>query len=128
MNWRPFWRIDALAAGQRGLPSKRANFEPHLAFDSAGRQLLTEGLEAVSTSINLVVSNLAVVESQARIVAGRKTLHHLLPNFVRPMGACLAGAFSGWSVRGPLTAMSRESRPAAAASQSAWEGSRTEHR
>jgi len=72
-----------------------------LALEPVTLELLTEGLEAVSTSINLLVSNLAVVENQARIVAGTKTLHHLLPNLVPPWTVLGLGAFFGWSVLDP---------------------------
>ena len=48
-------------------------------------ELMTEGVQSISTSVAFLVSNLAVVENRARIVAGTKTLHHVLPNLVPPM-------------------------------------------
>jgi hypothetical protein len=91
-------RLAPLAEFRRTLAHNAASL---LALEPVTLELLTEGLEAVSTSINLLVSNLAVVENQARIVAGTKTLHHLLPNLVPPMDRAWTGAFFGWSVLDP---------------------------
>jgi len=49
------------------------------------------------TAIDSLVSGLAVVDNKARIVAGTKTLHHLLPDLVPPMDRAWTGAFFGWS-------------------------------
>jgi hypothetical protein len=64
-------------------------------------ELMTEGVQSISTSVAFLVSNLAVVENRARIVAGTKTLHHVLPNLVPPMDRAWTGAFFGWSVLDP---------------------------
>jgi len=91
-------RLAPLAEFRRTLAH---NADPLLALEPLTLELLTEGLEAVSSSINLLVSNLAVVENRVRIVAGTKTLHHVLPNLVPPMDRAWTGAFFGWSVLDP---------------------------
>jgi hypothetical protein len=61
----------------------------------AGRELST------SKAVDSVISGLSVVDNRARIVAGTKTLHHLLPDLVPPMDRAWTGAFFGWSVLDP---------------------------
>jgi hypothetical protein len=56
---------------------------------------------AVSVAIDSLVSGLSVVDNKARIVAGTKTLHHLLPDLVPPMDRAWTGAFFGWSLIDP---------------------------
>lgn len=51
--------------------------------------------------LDRLISELGVVENRARIVAGTKTLHHLLPDLVPPMDRAWTGAFFGWSVLDP---------------------------
>lgn len=43
----------------------------------------------------LVIDSLGVVENYARIVAGTKTLHHLLPDLIMPMDRRYTGTFFG---------------------------------
>lgn len=64
-------------------------------------ELLTESVGSVSTAIDFLVSDLAVVENRALIVAGAKTLHHVLPDLVSPMDRAWTGAFFGWTVLDP---------------------------
>ena len=47
----------------------------------------------VADRLWLVVDSLGVVENKARIVAGTKTLHHLLPDLVVPMDRAWTGMF-----------------------------------
>lgn len=54
-----------------------------------------------SAAVDRLVSELHVVDNRARIVAGTKTLHHLLPDLVPPMDRAWTGAFFGWSVLDP---------------------------
>lgn len=56
---------------------------------------------STSTAIDSLVSGLSVVDNKARIVAGTKTLHHLLPDLVPPMDRAWTGAFFGWSLIDP---------------------------
>jgi hypothetical protein len=50
----------------------------------------------VTKVLDRLVQKLGVVDNQARIVAGTKTLHHLLPDLVPPMDRAWTGAFFGW--------------------------------
>jgi len=58
-------------------------------------------IAAVGAAIDDLVANLSIVENRARIVAGTKTLHHLLPDLVPPMDRAWTGAFFGWSSGDP---------------------------
>ncbi len=42
-----------------------------------------------------------MVDNRAKIVAGTKTLHHLLPDLVVPMDRAWTGAFFAWSQAAP---------------------------
>lgn len=56
------------------------------------------GLDAteVASAVDAVIRQLNVVSNQSIIVAGTKTLHHLLPDLVPPMDRRWTGAFFGW--------------------------------
>lgn len=56
-----------------------------------------------SARLDRLISELGVVENKARIVAGSKTLHHLLPDLVPPMDRAWTGRFFGWSTVDPQT-------------------------
>ena len=56
---------------------------------------------ATAETVDRLISELGVVDNLARIVAGTKTLHHLLPDLVPPMDRAWTGAFFGWSVLDP---------------------------
>ena len=45
-----------------------------------------------------LIRDLPIVENKAKIVAGSKTLHHLLPDLVVPIDGRWTGAFFGWPV------------------------------
>jgi hypothetical protein len=51
--------------------------------------------------LDRLINDLRVVENRARIVAGTKTLHHLLPDLVPPMDRAWTGTFFGWSTLDP---------------------------
>jgi hypothetical protein len=51
---------------------------------------------SVTSSLDRVIRDLGVVDNQSLIVAGTKTLHHLLPDLVPPMDRRWTGAFFGW--------------------------------
>jgi hypothetical protein len=72
----------------------------------------------ITDQLWMVVESLGVVENVAKIVAGTKTLHHLLPDLVVPMdrawtgssssSICLSGRIrkaSGRSSRSPTTTL-----------------------
>lgn len=42
------------------------------------------------------MAGLSVVENKAKVVAGTKTLHHLLPDLVPPMDRAWTGEFFDW--------------------------------
>lgn len=58
----------------------------------------SEELDAGSaaTGLDQLIRQLSVVDNQSLIVAGTKTLHHLLPELVPPMDRRWTGAFFGW--------------------------------
>lgn len=55
----------------------------------------------LAATVDRLITDLAVVDNKARIVAGTKTLHHLLPDLVPPMDRAWTGAFFGWSLLDP---------------------------
>ena len=59
------------------------------------------GALGTTARVDRLVSVLNVVDNKARIFAGTKTLHHLLPDLVPPMDRAWTGAFFGWSVLDP---------------------------
>ena len=62
-----------------------------LCIESAGLDA-----DAVAASLDRLVSDVGVVDNKALLVAGTKTLHHLLPDLVPPMDRRWTGAFFGW--------------------------------
>lgn len=55
------------------------------------------GEAGLSTRLWTLVADLGVVENDARMVAGTKTVHHILPLLVVPIDRMYTGAFFGWS-------------------------------
>ena len=55
----------------------------------------------VGDAVYRLIAALEVVTNKARIVAGIKTLHHLLPDLVPPMDRQWTGLFFGWSQVAP---------------------------
>lgn len=51
---------------------------------------------AVMPRLDCVIREVGMVDNQSLIVAGTKTLHHLLPDLVPPMDRRWTGAFFGW--------------------------------
>lgn len=51
---------------------------------------------AVMPPLDRLIREVGVVDNQSLIVAGTKTLHHLLPDLVPPMDRRWTGAFFGW--------------------------------
>jgi hypothetical protein len=65
----------------------------HLALEN-----LTAGeVSAVTDRVFGLIGSLDIVSADAKIVAGTKTLHHLLPDLVPPMDRAWTGAFFKWS-------------------------------
>jgi len=62
---------------------------------------------AVAGSVDRLIADLSIVENKARIVAGTKTLHHLLPDLVPPMDRAWTGAFFGWTSSDPQNNQTR---------------------
>lgn len=58
-------------------------------------------VDGTTRIVDRLISDLAVVDNRARIVAGTKTLHHLLPDLIPPMDRAWTGAFFGWSLLDP---------------------------
>lgn len=44
-----------------------------------------------------LITTLPIVTTRAKVVAGTKTLHHLLPNLVPPIDRAWTGEFFGWN-------------------------------
>lgn len=69
----------------------------HLAIE----RLDTRQRREVALELDQLITELRVVDNIARIVAGTKTLHHLLPRLVPPMDRAWTGAFFGWTTTDP---------------------------
>ena|GEM_PF-1130595 len=52
----------------------------------------------IAAKLWALIDRIGVVENDARLVAGTKTLHHILPDLVPPMDRRWTGQFFGWSV------------------------------
>lgn len=70
-------------------------------LESVSMERLLGSHGSVWAAIDSLITDLAVVDNRARIVAGTKTLHHLLPELVPPMDRAWTGAFFGWSAADP---------------------------
>jgi hypothetical protein len=64
-------------------------------------QLDDDDVRRLAVSLDRLIAGLGVVENKARIVAGTKSLHHVLPDLVPPMDRAWTGAFFGWTVVDP---------------------------
>lgn len=53
-------------------------------------------VDGVSNRLWELIDSLAVVENEATLVAGTKTLHHILPELVVPMDRTFTRTFFGW--------------------------------
>jgi hypothetical protein len=51
----------------------------------------------IAARLHTLVTTLDIVDNEARIVAGTKTLHHILPDLVPPMDRAWTAAFFQWS-------------------------------
>jgi hypothetical protein len=56
----------------------------------------TLNIQDVSDRLWHIVKELNIVENNAKLVAGTKTLHHLLPDLVVPIDRVFTGGFFGW--------------------------------
>ena len=63
--------------------------------------------EAVGRDVYALMQEIGVADNKARIVAGTKTLLHLLPDLVPPMDRAWTGLFFGWSTLAPQNAQER---------------------
>jgi hypothetical protein len=99
------WGIGIRASVLVPFPEFRSTLESHLAqlgeLEPLAIESLTENVQSTIAAIDFLISDLHVVDNWARIVAGTKTLHHLLPNLVPPMDRAWTGAFFGWSTIDP---------------------------
>ena len=83
----PFRRFsDALLAAEESIAALEG-----LTLDQAGLRL-----PQVTAGIWDLVEHLSIVENKAKLVAGTKTLHHLLPELVVPIDRQYTQAFFGW--------------------------------
>ncbi len=64
-------------------------------------QVPGDQVEAVAAQVYDLISAMDVVMSAARVVAGTKALHHLLPDLVPPMDRAWTGSFLGWAPLDP---------------------------
>lgn len=99
------WGIGRRASRLAPLDSFRARLaavaDDIARFDGLG--IGSEELDAVSIAASLdhLIRQLGVVDNQSLIVAGTKTLHHLLPDLMPPMDRRWTGAFFGWWLADP---------------------------
>ena len=54
------------------------------------------GIQSTSERLWRLFDSLSIVENKAKLVAGSKTLHHLLPDLVSPMDRVYTRFFFGW--------------------------------
>lgn len=99
------WGIGKRASRLVPFTEFRSTLESHMAqlaeLEPLAIESLTTSDQSTITAIDFLISDLHVVDNLARIVAGTKTLHHLLPNLVPPMDRAWTGAFFGWSTLDP---------------------------
>ena len=95
------WGIGRRASKLAGLRdfrvALRARPEEISSLDGLSIERLGDDLEGVVPVLWQLVDELDIVENNARIVAGTKTLHHLLPDLVPPMDRAWTGTFFGWT-------------------------------
>lgn len=73
------------------------HWEPELCeLESLAIERLGPDAPDVSERVYRLVAQLPVVENKAKVVAGTKALHHLLPDLVPPMDRAWTGEFFGW--------------------------------
>jgi hypothetical protein len=99
------WGIGIRASVLVPFTEFRSTLESHVAqlveLEPLTIESLTANVESTIGAIDFLITDLSVVDNRARIVAGTKTLHHLLPNLVPPMDRAWTGAFFGWSTLDP---------------------------
>lgn len=95
------WGIGIRRSRLAPLPKFRAALERHRESITLldGRSIEDAQLNqrAVGDLVFALIDQLGVVDNKARLVAGSKTLHHVLPDLVPPMDRAFTGAFFGWS-------------------------------
>lgn len=88
-------RLQPLGAFATALRDETAAFSE---LESLRLEELTESdAESIGKKIWDLIESLRVVDNIARIVAGTKTLHHLLPELVPPMDRAWTGRFFEWN-------------------------------
>jgi hypothetical protein len=100
------WRIGQRASRLAPLAEFRSRLQERASelreLEHLQLERLPLAVQATTTlAIDRLISELGVVDNRARIVAGTKTLHHLLPDLVPPMDRAWTGAFFGWSLLDP---------------------------
>lgn len=77
---------------------------PIAALDGARIDDPALDLPATGDRVWQIINDLGITPNRALIVAGTKTLHHILPDLVPPMDRAWTGAFFLWSVTAPQNA------------------------
>jgi len=73
-----------------------------VALEPLQLETLTQNtVAAVAAELSELIADLGAVENTARVVAGTKALHHVLPELVPPMDRAWTGTFFGWSTFDP---------------------------
>jgi hypothetical protein len=77
---------------------KRLQFCGSALADLDGLSIEDDALDVggVTAQIETLINRLGIVENKSLIVAGTKTLHHILPDLVPPMDRRWTGEFFGW--------------------------------
>jgi hypothetical protein len=73
-------------------------------FDAVSIDDLNLDLEDTAERLSSLIEHLGVVDNRSTIVAGTKTLHHLLPDLVPPMDRRWTGLFFQWRPNDPQNA------------------------
>lgn len=79
----------------------RAQAGPISALEGARIDDSALDVQATARQVWAIIEDLHVVSNLSVIVAGTKTLHHLLPDLVPPMDRAWTGAFFRWSAAAP---------------------------
>lgn len=66
--------------------------------------------DLIAGAIWSLIENLGIVDNTAKIVAGSKALHHLLPDLIVPMDRQWTRAFFGWTQADPQSNQERTFR------------------
>jgi hypothetical protein len=102
------WGIGVRGSRLVPLPRFQQVLVSHLdVLDALQNHSIENPPSRVAQRVYDLIANLGVVDNKAKLVAGSKTLHHLLPDLVPPVDRRYTGAFFGWSTLAPQDSQER---------------------